>query len=170
MGFPADHPAIRQAFEKGLIEGATVVESGSKEKPELVAGAFAQIDGRAVWVLPILTVAESNSRDDWAKKSNRTRTARRIVSRAFGPRLDVVARFALAFHAGRTLGVVFTRLGGRKLDKGVNLPSALKATEDAVALMLGADDGAPNWDAKFEQQPGGKSGVRIELKLGGPLK
>ena len=79
--------------------------------------------------------------------------------RAFGPLGD-------AMRAGQRLRVRLVRLGGQRLDRS-NLPRALKAIEDAVALMLGADDGSALWLAEWEQEPGGAWGVRIELSAEG---
>lgn len=169
MGFPlslADEPGLKRMLAEGRAVECTPALAAAEDKAtrKLVAPVFAILAGSPTWVLPIVTVSESNSREDWAKKSNRTRAARRTVSLAFGRELATVARYADAFHSGQMLAVVLTRLGGRKLDKS-NLPSALKATEDAVALMLGADDGAANWHLVPQQQTGGPAGVRIELKL-----
>jgi|GEM_PF-1460587 len=164
MGIDPRHPAILDAYRNGLIDPPSPAADEKPAPADLVGELFAVVAGCPVWVLPVVTVSESNCRDDWAKKSNRTRVARRVVSRAFGRRLDALPPFALAYHAGRTITVVLTRLGGRKLD-AANLPSALKATEDAVALMLGADDGDDRWRAEFRQECGGRTGVRIELRF-----
>ena len=86
------------------------------------------------------------------------------MSKAFGPHLAYVAPFAVTFHSGKIVRPHFTRIGGRSLDKGVNLPSSLKAVEDAVAWVMGADDGSPNWSASFAQEPGPAYGVRVELR------
>jgi hypothetical protein len=48
---------------------------------------------------------------------------------------------------------------------GSNLPTAIKATEDALAFLMGACDGDPRWRSEFAQEPGGAFGVRIELEV-----
>ena len=48
----------------------------------------------------------------------------------------------------------------------MNLPSSLKGVEDAVALMLGADDGDPRWRCVCAQEPGGRAGVRVRISKG----
>lgn len=168
--FALTDPAIVRAFEKGLIETPTLLPSGRAAKPkksDMVEELFASMPGGPVWVLPIVTASEANCRQ-WQAKSNRTREARRIVSPALGKRIDYLAPFARAYHAGIPVRVILTRLGGRKLDEGVNLPSSMKAVEDAVALMLGADDGSPLWHVEFEQEPEHTGhGVRIELRMKG---
>lgn len=166
-------PWLDDALARGLIrpedlpgrsspsparEGGAPPDEGD-EGPKRVACSFAP-PGR--WVLPIVTASESNLRE-WRKRSSRTGAARRAVSLAFGPALVWVAAFALHYHQGGALRVALTRLGGRQLDRS-NLPAALKATEDAVALMLGADDGDPRWRAEWHQRPSGPVGVVVELE------
>lgn len=157
------------ALERGLIDpkqllpqppaAAPVAASGDTPTwPDLVVPAFTP---PGLWTLPIATASEANGRD-WRKRSNRTRAARKIVSEQLGRALVWVAAFAAHYHAGGALRVTFTRLGGKRLDNS-NLPPALKATEDAVALMFGADDGDPRWRAEWGQEPGGPGGVRVEL-------
>jgi hypothetical protein len=154
MGFDPEWGKV--AAMKGL---APVIESDDSER----AVAKTMFAPPGTWVLPIVTASEANGRE-WRKRSNRTQNARRIVSREFGCRLDYLAPFARHFHAGRPLSVRLTRLGGRKLD-AANLGPALKATEDAVALMLGADDGDSRWCVEFHQEPQASlQGVRIELE------
>lgn len=49
----------------------------------------------------------------------------------------------------------------------MNLPSALKGVEDAVAFLIGADDADPRWRCECRQEPGGPLGVKIELAVAG---
>ena len=72
--------------------------------------------------------------------------------------------FIESYHAGRIVYIRFTRLGVRRLDPA-NLGGSLKATEDALALMFGANDGDLNWQASFHQHVSEKIGIRIELSL-----
>lgn len=116
----------------------------------------------ATWTIPVETASEANGRD-WRKRSKRSDGAWRAVSRAMGPELRALAAFAEAFHDGFPIRVQFTRIGGRRLDRS-NLPTALKAVEDAVAFMLGADDGSPLWCAEWQQRPGGdRVGVMVRF-------
>ncbi len=114
-----------------------------------------------VWEIPLETRSEINLRQ-WQKRSKRTDAAWSAVSKAFGPHLAYLVRFASDYHAGLPVMVKFTRLGGRRLDRS-NLPTALKAVEDAVAWLMGADDGAVNWRAEWEQEACDGCGVRIEF-------
>lgn len=111
--------------------------------------------------VPVQTASETNARE-WKGRSRRTVDARLAVSRTFGPRLKMLAHFADAYHRNEALRIRFIRLGGRKMDKS-NLPAAMKSVEDAMALMMGADDGDPRWHAEFDQETEGAVGVRIEI-------
>ena len=150
-----------EAVRKGLIIEDR--QPPAAEPDRMVPGAYADRIACKVWTLPIVTASEANGRD-WRKRSNRTKQAREIVSKAFGPvMLDDLKRW---YHCERMpLDLLFTRLATRKLD-AANLPVALKATEDAVALMLGCDDGDPRWRAMFEQEVGNVCGVRISISYG----
>lgn len=119
-------------------------------------------NGGPVWVVPLKTVSEANQRG-WHGKANRTTQARNAVCKALGMHLRHVVPFAEAYHRGEVVRLVLTRLGGGRLDALSNIGAALKASEDAVALLCGANDGAANWHAKAEQKPGGPMGVMIEL-------
>lgn len=133
---------------------------GRSDRKELVVALFRE---PGLWWVPLVTTAEVNGRD-WHSRSARTQAARRAVSRVFGPTLRHLAPFAEAYHAGRVLRATLTRLGGRGLDPG-NLPTALKAAEDAVCLLIGADDGDNRWAPVYRQEPGGAWGVRVELEV-----
>lgn len=117
-----------------------------------------------VWIVGVLTRSESNERK-WQDKSNRTKAARAAVSKCFGKSLPSLAQFAEHYHAGGSLRIVFTRLAPKRLDRG-NVSTALKAVEDALALMLGADDGDARWLATYAQETSERYGVRIELHKG----
>lgn len=133
-------------------------DDGKRKKPELVEPSFTK---PATWVIPLEMVSEINQRE-WRKRSSRTQAARLAVSRALGHQLWAVVPYSSLYHSGCPILVTLTRLGGRRLD-AANLPTALKAAEDAVAMMLGASDGSPLWHSEFLQEPGGDVGVKIQL-------
>ena len=134
-----------------------------RRKAIVAVNAFAAKGGGIAAIAGLVTASETNARN-WKDKSHRTQAARLAVSRCFGPNLRALAGIAEWYHARNPIRVVLTRLGGHKLDKG-NLPAALKAVEDAVALILGADDGDDRWLVEFAQEPGKTGhGVRIELE------
>ena len=128
-------------------------------RPKLVAAAFV---APATWTFPILTVSESNHRD-WKRRSGRTQNARRVVSLQIAAQVDYYAPLVHHYRAGRLVRVTLARLAPHRLD-AANLGGALKATEDAVALMLGCDDGDPRWLAAFAQEVQPLMGVRLTLE------
>jgi hypothetical protein len=131
----------------------------------LVAG-MAELDrGRLRIAIPVKAVGEVNGRD-WKARSRRTDAAWQAVGNTLGRHLSLLAPFADAYHGGKALRIVFTRLGGRRMDRS-NLPTAIKATEDALAFMMGACDGDPRWRSEFAQEPGGACGVRVEVEIVG---
>lgn len=69
-----------------------------------------------------------------------------------------------SYHEGHSLRIKFVRLGGRKLDRS-GIAAACKGVEDAVAYLLGADDGDPRWKPEWDQEVGGLVGVRVEIEV-----
>jgi hypothetical protein len=160
----------RELEKQILAMPGVVVTNGPKPeepagKPDLVEPGMAVFvhPYSVVLTLPVVTASEVNQRD-WRSRSRRGKVAWKALSDVLGPRLALVAPIGEAFHAGKPVRVALTRLGGRKLDRS-NLPTALKAVEDAVAYFLGADDGDPRWVAEWHQEPGGPAGVRVELSV-----
>lgn len=116
--------------------------------------------GRLIVSIPVETRSESNLRD-WRARSRRSGSAWRAVRSAFDVGDLKVFQDRVRNDNG-AVDIVFTRLGGRKLDRG-NLPHSLKGCEDAVAYLLGVDDGSNHWSVRYEQEPGGPIGVRVEI-------
>lgn len=166
MGIPENHPAIIQAIEKGLIQLAAQaaepepdpVPKEPRGKTPRGASAFVV---PALWFFAVDTRSEVNGRE-WRGRSARTQEARKAVSELMGRTLGWVAPYAAHYHAGGALRVKFTRLGRQRLDRS-NLPTATKAVEDAVCLVLGTNDGDPRWRAEWEQDTSSVAGVRVEL-------
>lgn len=158
-------------LEQARAKGLTWTERTAKPIVELVPAEaepvsvsvplLASTYANGVWVVGVETRSESNKRT-WQDRSRRAIAARRAVSALFGRTLPDLAPFAAHYHAGGSLRIVFTRLAPNKLDRG-NVSVALKAVEDALALMLGADDGDKRWLAEYQQEHNPKMGVRIEL-------
>ena len=118
------------------------------------------------WVIPVVTASEANGRD-WRDTSAWTQAARRAVANALVQYLRHLAPFAEAYAGWVPLGCALTWLGSRRLDLGA-VASALKAVEDAVCLLLEADDGDPRWVPAYRQEPGGPAGVRVALRAPPP--
>jgi hypothetical protein len=132
------------------------------KEPVLVEPSVVMLSALTV-TIPVVTRSEINLKD-WKARNRRNSEAWKAVSRTLGPHLKDLAPYAEAYAADRALRVTFTRLGGRRMDQS-NLPTATKATEDAVAFMLGADDGDPRWHPSWKQEPGGPHGVRVEIEI-----
>lgn len=138
-----------------------IIAAKSEEPVKLCVPTFRPSLSRPTWEIPLVTASEINLRD-WRKRSKRSDAAWSAVSKAIGPHLAYLVRFAADYHAGIPVYVQFTRLGGRKLDRS-NLPTSMKAVEDALCWMMGADDGAANWHPDWQQEACDGCGVRITL-------
>jgi hypothetical protein len=156
---------------KALCPNAEIEPEPKKGKIELIQSTFDAYNNApgllgcwALITLGIETASEANGRD-WKARNRRGGAAWKAVSRLCGRNIRHLAPLAEHYycHDG-ALKIVFARIGGRKMDRS-NLPAAMKAVEDALAFMLGADDGDPRWQAEWEQQPGpGPVGVSISIK------
>lgn len=123
--------------------------------------------GTAVWVIRGIEVPSLANSRDWRTRNRVAQAHRRAVSFSLGGSLFDLAPLASRYHFGGKVLVKLTRLGGRALDRTANLPASLKYIEDAVALMMGADDGdSSRWLCECAQEPGGATGVRIEITEG----
>ena len=108
-------------------------------------------------LVEVATVSEANRRDTWGKikrkREQRDRTIEEVqVALAAGKRLPETGPWFLRL----------TRVSPKSLDRAVNLPSALKAVEDAVAAVLGVDDGSPMLETSCDQRRG-KPAVLVEI-------
>jgi len=138
------------------------VRKGKSQREHRFPLAVAAFIAPATWLLPIPTVSEINHRD-WKARSRRSNVAWNVVSQCLGKHLDYLSHISRHYHCGRPIRVKLTRLATRRLDNS-NLGPAVKATEDAVAFMLGADDGDARWLSEFSQEVGSVIGVRLELQ------
>ena len=162
---------LSRAEEQRLIEmGATITHAKpiaqerhreTTKKPFVEAGIVLAA-GRITIVLPTETRSESNQRD-WHGRAKRTKSARRILFDFMGPKHAALTHFVSHFHSGGALQIKFTRLGGQRLDDD-NLRSSMKATRDAVASMMLADDGDSRFHWRYEQEPWKEVGIRIEIE------
>jgi hypothetical protein len=122
-------------------------------------------DKRLTATIPAVTKGNTNGVESkWWKKMSRNLSAKKAVRDTLGPHVLKLVPFAVAWHRGNALRIVFTRLGGRRLDRG-NLATSLKAVEDMIEGALLACDGDPRWLSSYEQCPGGPVGVRVEIEI-----
>lgn len=107
--------------------------------------------------IPIRLVSEANMREHWATKHRRKKAQQGAVKLVFAtykmpPKPPVI--------------VALTRIGARKLDPD-NLAGSMKHVQDAVADILGVDDGDETKVRWIYQQRIGKRGkyaVEIAFK------
>lgn len=179
------HPSIREELQRRGIDperctiGPSVAESlhevaaklhGAQAAkgtvtamtPTLVEPIVFAAGGVFTAYLPIITRSEANE-SAWYRKMKRKCAAKRVIREALGPHLGLLVPYAEHFHSGGALRVVLTRLGGRKMDRTVNNPNALKVVEDMIAGAMLIDDGDSRWHCRCEQEPGGPVGVRVEI-------
>lgn len=129
----------------------------------LTASKFAPVAAQfnfPVWTLtlPLVVVSEANQREFWRKRHARNKAQQGRVA----------IEWLIAFGSSRPNApcrVQFTKLGGQKLDSG-NLEGAFKHVQDAVARILGIDDGSDLITWTYDQQPGGEKGIRVEIVEG----
>lgn len=156
------------AIQRPVAPESKPAKQKKKEKTELVPNEFipppAGKLGPVTFVVGVKTASEANE-SLWQNKSKRKGVIRSAVSRVLGKQLAYLVPFSIAFHKGLPVRVHFVRLGGQRLDKLANLGTSMKAAEDTVCLMLGADDGADNWKPTCDQEPGGPYGIRITFSL-----
>lgn len=124
--------------------------------------------GTVTITLPIRTVSEANQREHWATRWKRKLQQQRMVQFGCGAvhgrawRLDCAA-----FH------VTFTRIvppRGRRMDQD-NYAGSWKHIQDAVAHILGVDDGDVDrveW-VYAPQERGDRYAVRIEVRQRGEV-
>jgi FAD/FMN-containing dehydrogenase len=147
-------------LERKVLELAGVKPAAKPRRGEVELVA-ASHPAPGVWVIPFECVNESNQRR-WQGRSRRAGAAWRAVRAVI--RIADLWQFETLHDCGRPIRARFVRLGGKRLDPLANLPASLKGIEDAVAYLVGIDDGDPRWVPSCDQEPGGPAGVRVELE------
>lgn len=107
--------------------------------------------------LPIKTVSEANTRECWQAKLRRKK-----AQQAF-----CVPVFRAAFRDAPTppLVITFTRVSVAKMDSD-NLAGALKAIRDALAHVLGIDDGDDRLTFIYQQRrASSRREARVEVEV-----
>lgn len=106
--------------------------------------------------LPLQVVSEINRHEHWRSRHRRNRAQQ----------VEVMAewyRLAPAGQPALPCTVRLIRLGGKRLDSD-NLAGAFKHVRDAVARLLGVDDGDPAVTWTYAQESdAGAAGIRIEV-------
>ena len=83
--------------------------------------------------IPINLLSEANLREHWSAKHRRKKEQQRVI-------LLFRQKLLMARPEGEPITVHLTRIGPRCLDLD-NLAGSFKHAQDAVALILGVDDG-----------------------------
>jgi len=111
--------------------------------------------------LPVRLASAANLREHWAAKARRVKHERAAFSLAV--RAKVSARLCADVRA---LGgvVLLTRVAPRRLDDD-NLRGAFKAARDAVAAVLGVDDGDPRVRWAYDQRREGVGVYAVEVAI-----
>lgn len=121
--------------------------------------------GTVTITLPIRTVSEANQREHWGVKLKRKKLQRNAVGVGMMQLGWTLA--AMQLH-GRGLHVTFTRIvppRGKRMDQD-NYAGSWKHIQDAVAHILGVDDGdvsRVSW-VYGPQERGTDYAVRIEVR------
>lgn len=111
--------------------------------------------------LPVRLASAANLREHWAAKARRVKRERATFSLAV--RAKVSAR--LGAEVASLGGVVtLTRVAPRRLDDD-NLRGAFKAARDAVAAVLGVDDGDPRVRWEYGQRREGVGVYAVEVAI-----
>jgi len=106
-----------------------------------------------VFLLPLKTVSEMNSRGHWGKRAARARKERKTAC------AETKAR-----HASLPCVVTLTRIGHNELDDD-NLGSALKAVRDGVADSFEIDDRDKRVEWRYAQEKCGRGKFAVQVMI-----
>lgn len=113
-----------------------------------------QRNGGSITVaLPIKTVSEANQREHWAKKHGRKKAQQAIAV--------PILQAALRPIPQPPMKITFTRVSCGRLDAD-NLAGSFKHIQDALAHVLGIDDGDERLEFVYQQR---KAAHRHEMRV-----
>ena len=107
--------------------------------------------------IPIRTVSEANIRVHWAVRAKRVKAQRLAVSMVLGSRRSLIDRPPYV--------VTLCRVAPSKGLDTDNLCSSLKASRDAVAAILGIDDGDARITWRYAQRRGKPKEYAVEILI-----
>ena len=147
-------------------------ENGPETKPGKRDYVIQSFKHPGIWTIPVWLCSEANAGGKMRAAIARKGTVKNAIWRALGPGWRIFGPIGesvrnAAGNAGKQASlpsIRVIRLGGRGLDVGT-LWRACKPVEDAIAVLLGCDDGWAAWKTAFsvDQEPGPLWGCRIEL-------
>jgi hypothetical protein len=111
------------------------------------------------FTMPVRVDSETNAREHWAKKRNR-KINQKIATR-YGW-VDAVR--PIDFRVSLPCVVRLVRVGSRKLDSD-NLGESFKAIRDALAGMIGVDDGDERIKWEYAQVAVGKRVYQVRVEV-----
>lgn len=116
--------------------------------------------------LPARLVVEFDVAARAASEANQGGTLRGKIARKSALKRAVEAAIPPGLRVPLPVTVTLTRLGGKQLDAGDNLPRALKAPKDVIAAWLGVRDTGrdPRVRWRFRQRAAYVAGVRIRVE------
>lgn len=109
-------------------------------------------------VLPLRTVSEANFHGHWRVRHKRVQAQHRAVA------LGLTAAWRKSGLA-LPLIVTLTRIAPRKLDKGDNSNTSCKYVRDAVAKVIGIDDGSDLIEWRYAQRKGEPHQCAVEIRI-----
>ncbi len=169
MSFPADHPEVLRLLASGQAVDVTprpprAAESGADPERDRRTKRVASSSAvRLTLVLGVECPSLANLRD-WKEKARAGKAQRQAIRRFFQERPAELLPLVQAVAAGRIVGIVLTRLGGRTLDGRDNLPMSLKPVVDELHAWFGLDDATDTLVVSYTQEPGGAVGIRIQME------
>ena len=147
-----------------LSADAKPVKRGKPPAPLLHPWCGVGRNGQLIIQVGLVTAPELNHRV-WQAKNRRAGAAWQAVRKAIGIRLDYLKPFAEHYQDGGALKIVFTRCSSRQVDR-CNLSGCTKGVEDAVAYLLGANDGDKRrWFPDWAEEKSLEVGVRVEISV-----
>jgi len=113
--------------------------------------------------LPIRIRSEMNSRDHWRTVRKRAQEHHHAVHYSL---VNFRGLLKLITDAHRRIVVTFTRIGPGWFDDD-NLAGGFKFCRDAVAKLIGIDDGSERFDWRYRQERGRVHSARVCIEAGG---
>ena len=149
----------------------TGAQAHRKRKTELVAFACRRLPTASAydnpfwveWDIPIELEAMGNTRTDRRGASGKLAMQKWAFIKALARDWLIWGPLGSYCRQHGKLAITFTRLGGRRMDRS-NLPRTFKHIEDALALIMGCDDGWPTWHADWQQQTDSACGLRVRVE------
>lgn len=124
----------------------------------MVSRDYLLANGTCLWRLPIKVVSEANQAEHWRKRAKRKKAQKEAMHAFMAGLSSVAPPFPVI--------VKFTKLNwGKKALDTDNLAGAFKHVQDAMAEILGCDDGERDkvtWE--YDQMPYHAVGIYVELR------